>query len=118
MLDTGIADHPDIASRLTADGFDFVSSLGNSGDGDGIDGDPTDPGDGSDNAQCGDSSEPRSSFHGTHVAGTIGASTNNRLGVAGVTWSPEIMDVRVLGCGGGSDWDVSQGILYLSLIHI
>ena len=42
MLDTGIADHPDIASRLTADGFDFVSSLGRSGDGDGIDGDPTD----------------------------------------------------------------------------
>ena len=54
VLDTGIADHPDIASRLTADGFDFVSSLGNSGDGDGIDGDPTDPGDGKDNTQCGD----------------------------------------------------------------
>src|SRR5690606_36435583 len=29
--------------------------------------------------------------HGTHVAGTIGAVTNNHLGVAGVNWETRIM---------------------------
>ena len=32
--------------------------------------------------------------HGTHVAGTIGAETDNGGGVAGVAWDVQLMDVR------------------------
>ena len=34
--------------------------------------------------------------HGTHVAGTIGAVSNNGLGVAGTTWATNIMAVKFL----------------------
>ena len=39
--------------------------------------------------------------HGTHVAGTIGAVTNNALGVAGVNWKTEIMALKFLSASGG-----------------
>jgi len=87
VLDTGIlSGHPDLAGRLIP-GYDFVSSRSRSQDGDGIDPDAEDPGDDPDNSS--------SSFHGTHVAGTVGAATNNSIGVAGVTWQTRIMPVRV-----------------------
>ncbi|MBL8821928.1 MAG: S8 family serine peptidase [Planctomycetia bacterium] len=35
-------------------------------------------------------------FHGTHVAGTIGAVGNNGIGVAGVSWNVKIMAVKFL----------------------
>ncbi len=38
--------------------------------------------------------------HGTHVAGTIGAVTNNALGVAGVNWSTKIMALKFLSASG------------------
>jgi subtilisin family serine protease len=38
--------------------------------------------------------------HGTHVAGTIGASTNNTIGVAGINWDSSLMAVKI-GDGGG-----------------
>ncbi len=53
--------------------------------------------------------------HGTHVAGTIMASTNNDEGVSGAMWQGQIVPVKVLGDnGGGSTWSVAQGILYAS----
>ena len=42
----------------------------------------------------------------------MGAQTNDRSGVAGVNWNVEIMPIRVLGCTGGTDYDIVQGILY------
>ena len=112
VLDTGIVQHPDIINNLTSDGYDFVSE--NSGDGDGYDSTPEDPGDGSDNTLCPSGSDQTSSFHGTHVAGTISAEGNNTLGITGVSWNTKLMDVRVLGCLGGSSFDIMQGILYAS----
>ena len=53
-----------------------------------------------------------SSFHGTHVAGTIAAATNNGIGVAGVTWHGKIMPVRALGKGGGTSFDVAESIRF------
>lgn len=104
VLDTGIlSGHPDLAGRLIA-GYDFVSDEFRAQDGDGIDADPEDPGD--------DPSGHSSSFHGTHVAGTVGATTNNDIGVAGVTWQTRIMPVRVLGALGGTSSEVAQGIRY------
>jgi len=106
VIDTGVLmAHPDLRGRLTDDGYDFVSDPLMSNDGDGIDPDPNDPGDGDRNL--------KSSFHGTHVAGTIGAASNNRIGVAGVNWETRIMPIRVLGAGGsGTLYDVLQGLRY------
>ncbi|UCF48015.1 MAG: S8 family serine peptidase, partial [Myxococcales bacterium] len=53
-----------------------------------------------------------SSFHGTHVAGTVGAETNNQLGVAGVSWGAQIMPVRVIGQGGATSFDGLEGVRY------
>jgi len=104
VLDTGSTDHPDLAGREIA-GYDFISDPDRAIDGDGLDDDPTDPG---------DKGSPGgvSSFHGTHVAGTIGAETNNGEGVAAVTWATGIMHLRVLGKGGGTDFDIANAILY------
>lgn len=101
VLDTGSTPHPDLVAR-EIQGIDMISSPAIAGDGNGIDNDPTDVGD-SGGAQP-------SSFHGSHVAGTIGASTNNSLGVSGVTWFGQITHVRVLGIGGGSTFDILNGI--------
>jgi subtilisin family serine protease len=118
VLDTGIvANHPDLQSRLSADSYDFISSVSNGGDGDGVDSDARDPGDGQDNAACSTSTSRSSSFHGTHVAGTIGASTNNNIGTAGIAWAGEIMNLRVLGCEGGSTFDIAQALLYAAGIE-
>jgi len=93
VIDTGRLDHPDLAGRLV-DGYDFVSGLSAANDGDGWDPDESDPGD-----YCGGTS---SSFHGTHVAGLIGAVADNGIGVSGVDRAARIQHVRVLGRCGGS----------------
>jgi hypothetical protein len=41
--------------------------------------------------------------HGTHVAGIIGASGNNGIGVAGVAWTASLMPLKVLGANGSGD---------------
>jgi serine protease len=51
-----------------------------------------------------------SSWHGTHVAGTIGAVTNNSQGVAGVNWQAKLLSVRVLGKCGGYTSDIVEGM--------
>lgn len=104
LIDTGVLTaHPDLNARLTA-GFDFVSDPERANDGDGIDPDPTDPGD--------DPEKQSSSFHGTHVAGTVGAASDNRTGVAGTTWQGRLMPLRALGVDGGTDADIAQAIRY------
>ena len=104
VVDTGQFAHPDMDPARFVPGFDFVSDPANALDGDGIDPDPSDPGD--------HAAGVASSFHGTHVAGTIGAHSNNGIGVAGVDWAARIMPVRVLGKDGGSDFDIAQGIRF------
>ena len=104
VIDTGIKKaHPDLAGQLVA-GYDFISDSTNAGDGGGVDSDPEDVGDG---ARPGESS-----FHGTHVAGTVAAATNNGIGVAGIAFNGKIMPLRVLGKGGGTDADIIQAIRF------
>ncbi|MBL9086052.1 MAG: S8 family peptidase, partial [Planctomycetia bacterium] len=103
VIDTGSTAHPDLSGRFIA-GYDFISDPDIAADGNGRDTDATDPGDS-------EGGEP-SSFHGTHVAGTIGAATNNGTGVAGVCWNVSIMPLRVLGKGGGDDADIVAAIRY------
>ena len=51
--------------------------------------------------------------HGTHVAGTIGQSTNNSKGVAGVAYRSKIMPLRVLDADGAGDTiAISRAIRY------
>ena len=74
----------------------------NAGDGGGIDPNPNDPG----------TSGQRSVFHGTHVAGTIGAASNNGQGVAGVGWNVRLMPLRVCGTLGCSVFDQIEAMRY------
>ncbi|MDW8053738.1 MAG: S8 family serine peptidase [Anaerolineae bacterium] len=112
VIDTGHRPHPDLASRIVG-GYDFISIPSRAGDGDGRDSDPTDPGDWVSAGECYAGSPARnSSWHGTHVAGTIGAVTNNGTGVAGVTWRGRLLSVRVLGKCGGSLADIVDGIYW------
>jgi len=108
VLDTGILPlHPDIQGQLdfVTGGYDFVSNITNARDGDGEDPNPADPGDSN---VFGFSS----SFHGTHVAGTIAAATNNGIGVAGVAPFAKLLPVRVLGQEGGSSFDIRRGLCF------
>src|SRR5690606_35621116 len=85
-------------------GADLLSDPAQALDGDGRDMDPTDPG--------GDRPDGSSSWHGTHVTGTIGANTHNGIGVAGVAWSTWLVPVRVLGKGGGIWSDSIAGVAW------
>jgi len=122
VIDTGLVPHADIDDNLldgagrVLPGYDFVSDPLRANDGDGRDADPTDPGDwvsaeditpGSPFEGC---TSMNSSWHGTHVAGTIGALTDNGVGVAGVNWESRILPVRVLGKCGGYESDVIDGM--------
>lgn len=92
VIDTGVVlTHPDLEAQLES-GYDFVDD----------DDDPNDPGN-----QFG-----FSSYHGTHVAGTIAAATNNGLGVAGTGWGLRIMPVRALTSTGGTQYDILQAVRY------
>lgn len=107
VADTGVRlNHPDLIGKfdpLDPNGFDFISDPQRSLDGDGIDGNADDPGDGS--------VAGNSSFHGTHVAGTVAAATDNGIGVAGAAWDTRIMPLRVL-AEVGSSFDIINAVLY------
>jgi len=111
VIDSGVLlNHPDLRGQFSADGgYDFIQNNDISQDGEpGIDNNPDDPGD---KAAPGG----RSSFHGTHVAGTIAAATSfggGGIGVAGVAPGIKIMPLRVLGVGGGTGYDIVQAIRY------
>lgn len=105
VIDTGIkAAHPDFDPARFVPGFDMILDPAVAGDGNGRDPNPEDVGDG-------DGLQP-SSFHGTHVAGTIGARTNNSVGIAGVDWNCKLMILRALGKGGGTNEDIANSILF------
>lgn len=104
VIDTGVVlSHPDLQEQLTV-GYDFISDASRARDGDGIDPDPNDPGDSDTKGQ--------SSWHGTHVAGTVAAASNNGVGVAGVAWNARVMPLRALGKDGGSSYDIIQAVRY------
>ena len=117
VIDTGALNHIDLDSRFvggsaSASGRDFITEAARARDGDGRDGDPTDMGDWADSSSSCTTSN--SSWHGTHVAGTIGAETDNNLGAAGVDWQAKLLTARALGECGGTNSDITDAILWSS----
>lgn len=86
VVDTGATPtHPDLQGKLVA-GYDFVNH----------DDDPTDD-----------------HGHGTHVAGTAAAVTNNAIGIAGIGYDARIMPVKALNSvGSGSHSWVANAIIW------
>jgi len=137
VVDTGIINHPDLnglsvigytaGGRFLA-GYDFVSSdaLGLpantvSGDGNGRDISPADPGDAVSaadraNPLCNDNTPNQgtaaapSTWHGTHSAGVVAATANNTTGIAGIGWNVKVLPVRALGRCGGAMSDIADAI--------
>jgi serine protease len=84
VIDTGVSRVGDLAETTFVPGYNFIANNANAADDHG---------------------------HGTHVAGTIAQSTNNKLGVSGVAYGASIMPIKVLSAGGsGSMAGIAQGI--------
>ena len=84
VIDTGVTKVGDLADTKFVPGYNFIANNANAADDHG---------------------------HGTHVAGTIAESTNNRLGVAGIAYGASIMPLKVLSAqGSGSMGGISQAI--------
>lgn len=92
VLDTGIWTNNDMAANLVA-GYDVVNN----------DTDATD-----------DVTPSSRASHGTHVAGIIGAVTNNGSGLAGVGWNLQVMPIKVFTPNAdepyATDLDLAEGI--------
>lgn len=114
VIDTGITNHADLAGQ-TVPGYDFIGDVNIANDGTGRDADPSDPGDWITSADTLTStfrgcSVGNSSWHGTHVSGTIAALSDNGIGVAGIASGVKILPVRVLGKCGGYTSDIVDGM--------
>ena len=86
VIDTGISQGPDLKKTKFVPGYDFVNDRESAIDDNG---------------------------HGTHVAGTIAQSTNNRYGVAGIAYGAKLMPLKVLSrAGGGTISDIAEAIRF------
>ena len=122
VLDTGVrAEHPDLEGKLvrrgdgSLGGYDFISDAATANDSDGADADPSDPGDWVTTAEAGTAAfqgcdVQDSSWHGTQMAGLIGAATDNGIGMAGAGWHARVLPLRVLGKCGGMESDIAKAI--------
>ena len=112
VVDDGVAlTHPDLAPNLWINPSEIAAN-GRDDDGDGY----VDDVNGYDFvAGRGDPSPARSGeerWHGTHVAGTIGAAGDNRIGICGLNWKVSLMALRAIGPRGGRSDDLARAIDY------
>ncbi|MFC3129898.1 S8 family peptidase [Coralloluteibacterium stylophorae] len=114
VIDTGITSHGDLNANIIG-GYDFISDSATARDGNGRDSNAADEGDWYGANECGAGyPAASSSWHGTHVAGTVAAVTNNGNGVAGVAYGAKVVPARVLGKCGGYTSDIVDAITWAS----
>jgi serine protease len=86
VIDTGVTRVRDLYETKFVKGYDFVNDKEEATDDNG---------------------------HGTHVAGTIAQSTNNKYGVAGIAYEANLMPLKVLSAyGGGTVADIAEAIKF------
>lgn len=111
VLDTGKLEHPDVTGRIL-DGYDFVSQHSN--DGDGLDPDPTDPGDYM-RTTVGDCDAKTSSWHGFQIISMLTAphdSTTFGPGILAPLPGAQVLPVRIGGGCGAALSDIIEGMLW------
>lgn len=113
VVDTGFRPHVDLVANIIG-GYDFVSNAAAARDGDGRDPNAEDEGDWFATNQCGPFNGEDSSWHGTHVAGTIAAVGNNNQGVVGVAYNSRVVPIRALARCGGTTGDIGDAIRWAS----
>ena len=59
-----------------------------------------------------------SSWHGSHVAGTVAQETNNGSGLAGLAHGAQVMPLRALGSCGGLGSDIADAMLWAAGIEV
>jgi subtilisin family serine protease len=90
VVDSGVmSQHPDLSANVLYPGYDFV--LNQSG-----------------------ASTPASdaNYHGTHVAGIIGAVGNNHTGITGTAWTVGLLPIRVCDASGCTLSNLIRGVEY------
>jgi serine protease len=117
VLDTGYLPHADLAAVLP--GHDFITSTVISNDGNGRDNDASDPGDWVGANECSSGSQAKtSSWHGTHIMGTIAALMNNGIDGTGIAPNVRILPVRVIGKCGGYTSDIVEAMRWAAGINV
>ncbi|TWI06000.1 serine protease [Luteimonas cucumeris] len=112
VLDTGVVAHDDLDGSVL-EGYDFITdAFVSRRDSDERVPGAHDYGDWNDDpTQC---DVTPSSFHGTHVSGTVAEQTGNGLGMAGVAHDAKVLPIRVLGRCGGYTSDIADAIVWAS----
>ncbi|MBQ0946534.1 S8 family peptidase [Ideonella sp. 4Y16] len=114
IVDSGARQHRDLRARLSG-GYDLIAEPWRAYDGDGRDDDATDPGDTSDGSHC---ARSWSSWHGTHVAGTVAASAGNARDGTGVAPLARLVPVRAMGVCGGAVKDIADSIRWAAGVAV
>ncbi len=119
VIDTGATHHADLEANLLP-GYDFISDafVSHRATDERVPG-GWDIGDYSAANECGTGAPAsNSSWHGTHVSGTIAEVTNNGQAGAGIAYNAKVVPVRVLGRCGGYTSDINDAIVWAAGGHI